>query len=796
MKKSLLYSILLYVLMLATMPAWAGEVATFNLSKSPGTSTPDGFFTHEEASAAGKWNWNSKYNGAEYDGISFSQGLKMEGATAINFTTTTVSTVTIVQSTWSANTIKLDDVVLDVESAVNGTGCRIYTVTDVPAGDHVISRGVGESGLFYIKVEWDTMKTITFINDANWTKVNVYAWGADNKPVTDTWPGTELTEKDAEGNYIWRTMSEPIGILFNNGITQTPDFEFKDGGVYNSSGRIVTLNDYTAAFKTDGMDEVWAYVWNGEERALGDWPGTKMEGSSGEFSIMIHAEEAPEFIIFHNNAGEQTPDWEFENGKEYEYMLNEYKATFTTDAGWASVYAYAWIGDGYSAKKLAGEWPGTALTATDGVYAFSIKAFAAPEKIIFNGGDAGQTPDLIFTNERAYKWNTTLKPLYTLEVPGSSIPAGTTVEIKDGEDVVATLTYGVAGDGDFSAPVALPNDEYAGFVNYTQGNGANGYHDSGTVYYIKPKYDGTITVGVWLREGKAFYIEEDGKALAGFDGFKQDFTSGTAFDFAVKAGSTYTIYCTGSKLGFYGFDYKYKNIVSVVGTLDVAGERVTDENAADILGDGTFSYDAQKKTLHIKKSYEYNDTYLILNWDIDGLTLAVDNDVTLTNPSNPNFAMWLWASTTITGPGKLTLYGNISMIDGNTLTIDNADMELLLCYSYSIFGNFGGEKLIVRNSNIHAESYTSTICSFTGGITLEGCTLADGCVISADGASIVNADGSDAKEVTICKIDEDAIKDVPGTQKDCYFTLDGRKLQGTPSQHGIYINAGRKVLMK
>ena len=123
---------------------------------------------------------------------------------------------------------------------------------------------------------------------------------------------TELTEKDTEGNYIWRTTSEPIGILFNNGTTQTSDFEFKDGGVYNSSGRIVTLNDYTAAFKTDGMDEVWAYVWNGEERALGDWPGTKMEGSSGEFSIMIHAEEAPEFIIFHNNAGEQTPDWEFE----------------------------------------------------------------------------------------------------------------------------------------------------------------------------------------------------------------------------------------------------------------------------------------------------------------------------------------------------------------------------------------------------------------------------------------------------------------------------------------------------
>ena len=89
---------LLWLLMLAMTSAWAGEVATFDLSKSPGVSTPEGFFTHEAASAAGKWNWNNKFKGAEYDGMSFSQGLKMEGATAIDFSTDYVSTVTIVQS--------------------------------------------------------------------------------------------------------------------------------------------------------------------------------------------------------------------------------------------------------------------------------------------------------------------------------------------------------------------------------------------------------------------------------------------------------------------------------------------------------------------------------------------------------------------------------------------------------------------------------------------------------------------------------------------------------------------------
>ena len=235
---------------------------------------------------------------------------------------------------------------------------------------------------------------------------------------------------------------------------------------------------------------------------------------------------------------------------------------------------------------------------------------------------------------------------------------------------------------------------------------------------------------------------------------------------------------------------------SVEGRLDVCGETVTNENAADILGNGVFSYDAQTKTLHIKDSYEHNADFLIHNWDVEGLTIAVDKDVTLTLPNNPDFAMWLWANTTITGLGKLTLYGNISIINGNVLTIDNADLELQLCTSKAIMGNFGGEKLIVKNSNIHAKSYYLAISDFTGGITLESCAIADGCVISEDGASIVNALGNEATEVTINKIDDDAIKDVIGTQKDSYFTLDGRKLQSAPSQPGIYIKAGKKVLVK
>ena len=586
---------LVCLLMLAMTSAWAGEVATFDLGKSPGTSTPAGFFTHEAASAAGKWNWNSKFKDAEYDGIKFSQGLKMEGATAIDFTTTAVSTVTIVQSTWSANTITFDGTALDVASAADGTGCRIYTLTDVKAGAHVIARGSGESGLFYIKVEWEATKTVTFINDANWETVYVYAWsgeGENTQLYTSEWPGDPLTP-NADGTYTWTTTGDPTGIVFSNGTAQTPDLEFKDGGKYDSSKRIIEMNNFSVSFKTDGMDEVYAYVWSGEgeNKVLGDWPGTKMKGGNGDFSIAFEAEEAPKFIIFHNNAGDQTPDWEFEDGKAYEYNLNEYTATFTyfSSTIWGNVYAYAWSGEGDDVKEFAGAWPGTQLTLSGDAYAFSCKAFNAPEKIIFNSGsNENQTADLPFINGKAYKWNTTI-PFYALK-EGDTFAAGTTVDLT-----AATITYGVDGGADFGAAYAAVNEDYAGFAFMTGGNGENGSIDGGTVYTIVPQYEGTITIGVRLNGNKAMHINEDGTDLEGYSGYKIANASNTTFSFAVKAGSTYKIWCDGSKLGFFGFDYSYAAPVAGTATFDF-----TDPNFRENIGE----------TMTDTKGYIYNETFI------------------------------------------------------------------------------------------------------------------------------------------------------------------------------------------
>ena len=278
---------------------------------------------------------------------------------------------------------------------------------------------------------------------------------------------------------------------------------------------------------------------------------------------------------------------------------------------------------------------------------------------------------------------------------------------------------------------------------------------------------------------------------------------------ASEDGNTY--YCTitaatDAYVGFCGIGqqgyitsisvYKPKGETPAVeGNLQVCGTQVTSENADDVLGDGAFSYDASTKTLHVKGDCDYDGNYMIMNMDIEGLTVAIDQDVTLRCTTNPDFALWLWQSTTITGPGKLTLYGNISLINGvgRVLTFDGADVDLQLCTSKSIMGNQGGEALVVKNSTIHAEAYYWAICDFTGGITLEDSTVGDGLRLSDDGSAIVTASSSEATEAVItAKADGIGAITHKGTTEIRKVLVDGQVLIVQPDGR-IYNLTGTEV---
>lgn len=138
---------------------------------------------------------------------------------------------------------------------------------------------------------------------------------------------------------------------------------------------------------------------------------------------------------------------------------------------------------------------------------------------------------------------------------GVAHAAGSTDNVTVGDETVATITFGFEGGAEFKAPKA--DSTLEGFYGYTEGNGENGKPDSGTVYIINPKYDGTVNAGVVLNAGKKFYVLEDGVALPQYDGMTIEEKAYTLYEFEVTGGKEYKVYCAGSKLGFYGFHYTY-----------------------------------------------------------------------------------------------------------------------------------------------------------------------------------------------------------------------------------------------
>ena len=135
---------------------------------------------------------------------------------------------------------------------------------------------------------------------------------------------------------------------------------------------------------------------------------------------------------------------------------------------------------------------------------------------------------------------------------GETFTSGQTVEVEKG---VVSLTFGEAGGADFKA--AKPEASVEGYTAFTEGNGTNGNKAGGTFYTIKTEKAGTVEVAVVLNADKKFYIEEDGSALADFNGLTVAEKYYGTYTFPAKAGSSYKIYCAGSKLGFYGFKFTY-----------------------------------------------------------------------------------------------------------------------------------------------------------------------------------------------------------------------------------------------
>ena len=134
-----------------------------------------------------------------------------------------------------------------------------------------------------------------------------------------------------------------------------------------------------------------------------------------------------------------------------------------------------------------------------------------------------------------------------------------------------TMTFG--GNNAYSGDVwvaAVAESHLQDYTAYTAGNTQNPKDDGGkaytsasgnvpthgTYYEFQPLYDGTLCIAVACNSAKPFFITEDGVALSKYNGITYVDKFYGIDTISVKGNKTYYVFCTGSKLGLYGFSYE------------------------------------------------------------------------------------------------------------------------------------------------------------------------------------------------------------------------------------------------
>ena len=207
-------------------------------------------------------------------------------------------------------------------------------------------------------------------------------FNAETKEVTAT--ATKKGEAVIEKTYTIAGTENLFGTNWDTTDTNNDMVLNAETGLYEWSKTDVALSG-NAEFKI-----VMNHAWGNE------WP-------SSNYVLTISEEGTYDVVITFNAETKEINATATKKGETP--VLNTYTATFTTNAGWGEVYAYAWTSEDGNTTEFLGAWPGTKLEDNEGVYTVTIEAAAAPANIIFNNGGLGaQTEDLVFEDGKAYEF--------------------------------------------------------------------------------------------------------------------------------------------------------------------------------------------------------------------------------------------------------------------------------------------------------------------------------------------------------------------------------------------------------
>lgn len=236
----------------------------------------------------------------------------------------------------------------------------------------------------------------------------------------------------------------------------------------------------------------------------------------------------------------------------------------------------------------------------------------------------------------------------------------------------------------------------------------------------------------------------------------------------------------------------------------IDGVQVTPVNNNNI-GGGSFSYDPSANKLTINKSFSSSSSNDIINNAIPGLAIYIPMDVSLSSSKEVSIIKTS-QPLRVTGSGCLTLTGTnslscgIDVSEGSAMSITNAN--LVIQCGYGIHGSIFGtkESLVVTNSRVEISSVNGAIGYFGGGIYFEDCNITSPTDWNVDDNGSIITDYSYAKEIVITRDSnistdiDDSLRDSVKGQRDGWYTIDGRKLNGKPTKKGVYINNGKAVV--
>ncbi|MCR5719004.1 MAG: ribosomal protein L7/L12 [Lachnospiraceae bacterium] len=180
----------------------------------------------------------------------------------------------------------------------------------------------------------------------------------------------------------------------------------------------------------------------------------------------------------------------------------------------------------------------------------------------------------------------------------------------------------------------------------------------------------------------------------------------------------------------------------------IAEKVIEGSNFLDVLKDGVFSYDPYTNTLYVDGDYnDIESKYAVIENGTDNLTINVMSNSYLSSYIS------LWADTTITGRGCLTMNDPEAYVispQDCTLTVKNANLNL------SGFVAIGSYHSSVRfiNSNAKLTGTNHAIEFKNNGLELEKCHIVDPTQYQVKGVTLTDEQDRELKYVEIVK-DED-----------------------------------------